>query len=146
MTKSDKQCILTITRSDGHSRSYKCEAVFLRRADAKARVATLAVQLGALDFISEGNTDLVKSDGAPSSSISSLSTDGASDTKQTKGPTSPEVLIENCLLEWRAGKVSAEWIFYNDSKVVSRECILFFFIPKLTFIFRIWCCFKDTTY
>lgn len=118
--QKSKQCILTITISEGHSRSYKSEAVFLRRADAKARVATIAIQMGALDFISQGS--LNTSAGDQQLPVSPVGVVGAPNTEQPLDldPASPECLIEKCLVEWRAGKISAEWVFYNDPRVVGQ--------------------------
>lgn len=54
--KSDanKQCILTITRPNGSTRSYQSDANFKRKAEAKAQVCERAIEHDALKFIAEG--------------------------------------------------------------------------------------------
>ncbi len=123
LTKSlGKQCILTTTRPDGQVRSYKSEAIFLRRADAKARVATIAVQMGALKFIINGDSDGLEAGKLPPPSVlDSAEVTGTGESIESSGSGVAEGLIEKCLLEWRAGKVSSEWIFYNDPRVVGRK-------------------------
>ena len=55
-----KQCILTIKRPNGASRSYKTEAVFKKRADAKSEVCGMGIDMGALDFILTGESEVLK--------------------------------------------------------------------------------------
>jgi hypothetical protein len=93
----------------------------LRRADAKARVATLAVQMGALDFILSGESHSSKADEQPAPPLGVVLVGASSaDDGRVVDPTSPEGRIDRCLVEWRAGKVFAEWIGYTDTRVVGR--------------------------
>lgn len=74
--------------------------------------------MGALDFILKGDSDSVKDKKQSFLSTSGTGNTGAHDKPD---PSTPEGLIDKCLLEWRAGKIHPEWIFYNDSRVVGRK-------------------------
>ncbi|KAJ7074515.1 hypothetical protein C8F01DRAFT_1100726 [Mycena amicta] len=52
-----KQCILTITRPMGESRSYKSPSTFTSNEDAKLSAANIAIEHGALEFIEFGDSD-----------------------------------------------------------------------------------------
>ncbi|KAJ7148188.1 hypothetical protein C8R43DRAFT_1009602 [Mycena crocata] len=55
-----KQCILTVTRPEGVVRVYTTKPVFRRKIEAKAAVATVAIENGVLDFIVHGDSDALK--------------------------------------------------------------------------------------
>ncbi|KAH8114006.1 hypothetical protein DFH11DRAFT_1483807, partial [Phellopilus nigrolimitatus] len=124
----DRECfqfILTITRPNGMTRSYKTVPEFSRKSDAKARVAAIAVEMGAVDFILYGNKDNSKS-----CSTLVLAPLGSKMVKQdvrikeeshvidlTDDESSKK--IQDCCVEWRAGLVQPRWIFFTENKVSS---------------------------
>jgi hypothetical protein len=121
-----KQCILTITRLNGHSRSYKTEPEFKRKIDAKSRVADIAVEMGAIDFILYGNKKTDKSlvlapvdeeyEKHLAERIKQL--DAQSEHVQpgeVKIDVMSQTILDHCA-EWRAGRVTPRWISYIDMK------------------------------
>jgi hypothetical protein len=117
-----KQCILTITRPNGSVRSYKTEPTFSRKNDAKAEVAKIAVEMGALEFIQTGDADALKAkkgfllspfDNVDHSQSGRTSLSPAGPTEDDKNITE----IENSCIRWRAGEVTPQWFFYRDPKV-----------------------------
>ncbi|KAF8297427.1 hypothetical protein DL93DRAFT_2161228, partial [Clavulina sp. PMI_390] len=50
-----KRCILEVTRNDGLKRVYSTKPEFARKSEAKTKVATIAIENGAIDFILYGN-------------------------------------------------------------------------------------------
>ena len=127
LAASEKQCILTITRPNGQVRSYTTAAQFSRKSDAKARAATIAVEMGAVDFILHGNKDssATKLLLAPLDS----SANGKLEVKKEGSPTSEMIedkaskQIEDLCLEWRAGKVHPRWVCFKEHK--GAPCTLF---------------------
>ncbi|KAJ7208004.1 hypothetical protein GGX14DRAFT_634814, partial [Mycena pura] len=111
-----KQCFLTITRPDGAVRSYRTEPIFKRKADAKARVANIAVEHGALDFIHNGDSDESKAikgtllapleDKQPVASASRPVQEEAAITRVEQ--------IEVCCKEWRGDAVKPAWFYFED--------------------------------
>jgi len=107
-------------RPNGPSRSYQTEAAFSRKSDAKAQAATIAVDMGALEFIQSGDSDALNPtkgsllspfDHADPSQRGSLSpAEPSEDDKLIKE-------IENSCLRWRAGRVVPQWFYYRDPKV-----------------------------
>ncbi|KAJ7216950.1 hypothetical protein B0H12DRAFT_1329442 [Mycena haematopus] len=123
-----KQCILTITRPDGSTRSYKTEPEFHRKTDAKAQAATIAIEHGAIDFIVHGDSDELKAkkgvllapleDDQPLASTSKLSSGSRSE------PETPTVLvgeIDKCCLEWRGDQVKPYWLDFQDSHILTNH-------------------------
>lgn len=113
--KEKKRCILTITRPNGATRSYTSKPEFARKAAARAAAASVAVDMGAIEFIKYGSPDAVVKRGlvlapldAPGSVQAPLPTAAEED------PAVQE--IEECCVEWRAGRVKPRWIFLIDSK------------------------------
>lgn len=113
--KEKKRCILTITRPNGATRSYTSKPEFARKVAARAAAASVAVEMGAIDFIKHGSPDAVVKRGlvlapldAPGSVQAPLPTAAEED------PSVQE--IEKCCVEWRAGRVKPRWIFLIDSK------------------------------
>lgn len=113
--KEKKRCILTITRPNGATRSYTSKPEFARKAAARAAAASVAVDMGAIEFIKYGSPDAVVKRGlvlapldAPGSVQAPLPTAAEED------PAVQE--IEKCCIEWRAGRVKPRWIFLIDSK------------------------------
>jgi hypothetical protein len=120
---TDKQCILTITRPNGSTRSYKSDphAEFTRRQDARMQAAKIAVEMGAIDFIVSGDADALKAkrglllnpfDVEIDTELSEV-TPGMSKYTDEEEPLK---LIEDACIEWRAGKVKPHWVTYNDAK------------------------------
>lgn len=138
----DKSCVLTITRPGGPSRSYTTKAEFTRRNEAKARAATIAIEMGAVDFILYGDHEpnkkptvlLVPLD--PPVRNTSLGKDGAKSEGIEVDPTAAALLeaadafiaqalpdgekavqeIEKCCEEWRAGRIRPMWVYTADTK------------------------------
>jgi hypothetical protein len=114
----DKQCILTIKRPNGASRSYKTEPVFKKRADAKSEVCGIAIDMGGLDFILTGESEVLKAkkgdldeDSVPGEVVPVLQ------TLPTPKESEAVKIIEDCCAEWRAGKVKPHWVSLGESKV-----------------------------
>ncbi|KAL5501067.1 hypothetical protein ACEPAH_9454 [Sanghuangporus vaninii] len=118
-----KRCILTITRPNGQIRSYTTAAEFSRKSDAKARAAAIAVEMGAVDFILHGNKDAssAKLLLAPlDSSVVSraeLKKEGSSESEVVIDNESKQ--IEDLCLEWRAGKIQPQWVFFKEQRASS---------------------------
>ncbi|KAF8258505.1 hypothetical protein EI94DRAFT_1911940 [Lactarius quietus] len=103
-TKTEKRCILTITRPNGATRSYTSKPEFARKAAARAAAASVAVDMGAIDFIKHGSPDAVVKRGlvlapldAPGSVQAPLPSAAEEDLSVQE--------IEKCCVEWRAGRV-----------------------------------------
>ena len=114
-----KQCILTIKRPNGASRSYKTEAVFKKRADAKSEVCGMAIDMGALDFILTGESEVLKAKKGDVNGESSVAGEVVPvlQTLPTPKESEPVKIIEECCAEWRAGKVKPHWVSLGESKV-----------------------------
>ncbi|KAJ7034742.1 hypothetical protein C8F04DRAFT_560026 [Mycena alexandri] len=128
-TAFGKQCILTITRPDGATRSYKTEPVFRRKTDAKAQAATTAIECGAIDFIVRGDSDELKakkgvllaslSDSQPVASTSKLSSSACAETESAMLRVQE---IEACCREWRGPLLKPYWHDFDDgSKLDTRQ-------------------------
>ena len=119
-TPTEKRCILTITRPNGATRSYTSKPEFGRKTAARAAAASVAVDMGAIEFIKYGSPDAVVKRGlvlapldAPGSVQAPLPTAAEED------PAVQE--IEKCCVEWRAGRVKPRWIFLIDSRPTGSE-------------------------
>ncbi|KAJ6602507.1 hypothetical protein DFH09DRAFT_1124997 [Mycena vulgaris] len=123
-----KQCILTITRPDGAVRSYKSNPIHRRKIDAKAEVASIAIQHGALDFISHGDSDVIKAkkgvllaplrDKQPIASTSHISSNPRGSTSfvaESGASMARYKEIEECCRAWRS-LVRPEWFDFEDAK------------------------------
>lgn len=113
---ADKQCILTITKPDGVRRSYTTHPIFAKKTDAKLEAAKIAIDMGALDFLS----DEVRHIGdLAHGSIETSSADNPSSDAMSVQSIAPESFvddIEKCCLEWRAGRVTPHWVPFFDAK------------------------------
>lgn len=115
-----KRCILTITRPNGSRRSYTTPAVYSRKNEAKSQTAALAVEMGAVDFITSGDMNSSKlkkglilapldaHDSPTSGEGSSMLTLDLEDLAVKE--------IEDCCNQWRAGRVKPYWIALNETK------------------------------
>ncbi|KAF8804025.1 hypothetical protein BYT27DRAFT_6705741 [Phlegmacium glaucopus] len=118
----NKQCILSITRPNGATRSYKSGPGFSRRADAKAQAAKLAVEMGAIEFIASGDVNVMKKKGHLLNpidvDIDSMELDDIATAAMQKFAEEerPVKQIEQCCEEWRLGQVKPHWISFDDAK------------------------------
>jgi len=111
-----KQCILTITRPGGSSRSYTHKADFERKADAREAVASIAVEMGAIDFIKNGAPDHLLKRGLVLAPLDNPD-EKAMDTEAPERPPSEAVTqIEKCCVEWRAGRIKPHWVALREFK------------------------------
>ncbi|KAJ7714078.1 hypothetical protein B0H16DRAFT_1471574 [Mycena metata] len=123
---STKQCILTITRPDSATRSYKTEPVFRRKTDAKAQAATIAIECGAIDFILRGDSDELKarkgvllaslSDSQPVASTSKLPFSASAEMLRVQE-------IEACCREWRGPFLKPYWHDFDDGSKLDTKKI-----------------------
>ncbi|KAF9476137.1 hypothetical protein BDN70DRAFT_995885 [Pholiota conissans] len=120
-----KQCILTITRPTGATRSYKSDTGFTRRGDAKAQAAQIAVDMGAIDFIVTGDSDALKAKKGLLLNPFDVEIDNQQEADElpATGPVQkwnlgeePLKKIEDTCKEWRLDKVKPHWVLYNDTK------------------------------
>ncbi|KAI0048163.1 hypothetical protein FA95DRAFT_1558312 [Auriscalpium vulgare] len=110
--KEKKHCILTITRPNGSIRSYTTKPEFARKADARAAAAAVAVEMGALDFIKHGAPDVQAKKGlvlAPLDAPSTIKAVAPVDTRFIRE-------VEECCVDWRAGRVRPHWVQLADTK------------------------------
>lgn len=121
--RSDKQCILTITRPNGVARSYKSSRGFARRQEARADASQIAVEMGALEFIVSGDADALKAKKGLllnpfDVEVDRMEQDEVDPDSKPKYLTEEEPLqqIAECCEEWRAGKVKPHWVAYTDAK------------------------------
>ncbi|KAI6001819.1 hypothetical protein EDD15DRAFT_2227665 [Pisolithus albus] len=114
-----KQCILTIVRNDGTQRSYTTQPIFSKKAEAKAEVSKIAIEIGALEFLMFGETKERKGPrNSPASSASDGLSAGASSSAQVQPAEKSSVdVIESCCIEWRAERVSPRWIALTEPKL-----------------------------
>ena len=124
---TDKQCILSITRPNGATRSYKSGPGFSRRGEAKAQATKIAVEMGAIEFIASGNVNALGAKGRLLNPINvdidSMELDEIATAAMQKY-TQEELLvkqIEQCCEEWRLGQVKPHWVSFCDSKGKKRE-------------------------
>lgn len=126
-------CILTLFRPTGSSRSYRApKAEYTKRSEAKAASAYLALQLGALDFMKNGDKSrdrihlvpLGKS-GLPGNGENGRTAndegDGNEDGQPVKRDSSGDLAIlsiENCCTEWRSGNVRPQWVYLTDNRFI----------------------------
>ncbi|KAF9560441.1 hypothetical protein CPC08DRAFT_476235 [Agrocybe pediades] len=129
-SRQGKQCILTIARPGGASRSYTSGVASLSRADLKGLAAQAAIDLGAIEFITVGDKDALKAKkGLLQNPLDVIDLDGPDATPgpdedpQNKASTSkldpieePLKNIENCCYEWRAGKIKPHWFSFSPGK------------------------------
>src|ERR1700730_13760358 len=104
-----KRCILTITRPNGARRSYQTPGVYSRKNEAKSQTAALAIEMGAIDFITTGDSDLTKA--KKGLVLAHLDAIGEGDCIEPEDPAVQE--IEDCCVEWRAGRVKPYWVALN---------------------------------
>ncbi|KAF8315797.1 uncharacterized protein EI90DRAFT_300196 [Cantharellus anzutake] len=127
-----KKCILTITKPDGQKRIYTTEPVFARKGEAKAKVATIAIQHDALLFIAGGDPG--------TNSLHNLRLVNAPDKERGKKHTDPAAAaavdgssglvvpavdeIDKCCKEWRADHVRPDFVRTTDPKTGLHGCAL----------------------
>ncbi|KAG2075717.1 hypothetical protein BDR04DRAFT_1091342 [Suillus decipiens] len=117
-----KKCILTISRPNGSTRSYATDPVYSRKSDAKSAAATLAIEMGALDFISHGDPEELKlKRGLVLASINSSQNQERTRAEigSTEHPDSNNAIeqIETCCAEWRGGSIAPHWVALLEPKV-----------------------------
>lgn len=113
---ADKQCILTITKPDGAQRSYATQPVFVKKHEAITEAAKIAIDMGALDFLTGGEGD--------TKPIVPAETSSAGNAASVPSETAPETYIddiEQCCLEWRAGRVTPHWVPFFDAKLARSQ-------------------------
>ncbi|KAG1907855.1 uncharacterized protein F5891DRAFT_216949 [Suillus fuscotomentosus] len=118
-----KKCILTISRPNGSTRSYATDPVYSRKSDAKSAAATLATEMGALDFITHGDPEELKlKRGLVLASINS--SQNQERTQAEFGSTADNVdgnnaieQIETCCVEWRGGSIAPHWVALLEPKI-----------------------------
>jgi hypothetical protein len=108
---------LTITKPDGVRRSYATQPVFAKKNEAKLEAARIAVDMGALDFLTggDGQTRPLR-DLAETSSADNAAPSDAISVQLTTAPHTFVDDIEKCCLEWRAGRVTPHWVPFFDPK------------------------------
>jgi hypothetical protein len=110
-----KRCILTITRPNGERRSYQTPAVYGRKNEAKLQTAALAIEMGAIDFITTGDVDSSKA--KKGLVLAPLDAKGEGDSV-VPVPEDPGVQeIFDCCIEWRAGRVKPYWVALSEPKL-----------------------------
>lgn len=114
-----KQCILTIVRHDGTQRSYTTQPIFSKKAEAKAEVSKVALEIGALEFLMYGESKEQKGQrNSPTSSASDGLPAGASSSAQMQPPERSSVdVIESCCIQWRAECVAPRWIALTEPRL-----------------------------
>lgn len=120
LSLTEKRCILTITRPNGATRSYTSKPEFARKAAARAAAASVAVDMGVIEFIKYGSPDAVMKRGlvlAPLDAPGSVQAPLPSAAEEN--PAVQE--IEKCCVAWRADRVKPRWIFLIDSKPTGSE-------------------------
>lgn len=114
-----KQCILTITTPKGLSRCYTTQPEFERKSDAKARVAAIAIDMDAVDFVLHGDQDSTNPQNVPLASLDGhLELPRERKEKLRTNVSGQQDIIEierNCI-EWRAARVKPQWIDFNKPK------------------------------
>ena len=136
---SGKQCVLTINHPNGASRSYHTDPIFSRKNEAKAQVATKAIEMGAIEFIVSGGAESAKGKKglilAPLDAPGGLDvemSDGDSPTCAQKDDASIKQIEETCLA-WRAGRVRPQWMDLMEPKFEnSLFNIIFYACTSLT--------------
>lgn len=117
-----KKCILTISRPNGSTRSYATDPIYSRKSDAKSAAATLAIEMGALDFITHGDPEELKlKRGLVLASINSSQNRERprADIESTDDPDGNNAIeqIETCYSEWRGGSIAPHWVALLEPKV-----------------------------
>jgi hypothetical protein len=121
---------LTILHPNGSTRSYATEPVHSRKSEAKSAAATLAIEMGALDFVAHGDPEefklkrgLVLSSINTSEDREDTPTDNRSTENLLQVPASNNAMrkIEDCCLEWRGGSIVPHWVALLEPKVGRSE-------------------------
>ncbi|KAG8802752.1 hypothetical protein FRC16_008775 [Serendipita sp. 398] len=123
------ECILTVTRPNGRKRSYTSGPCFSKRPDARERAASVALEMGVIEFIKYGDID------AKSRSALTLGSAEASSKLKTsedsKGVSLTDTFdididdpnvkaISDCCLEWRAGITKPVYLYFSEPTFVPR--------------------------
>jgi hypothetical protein len=113
---------LTISRPNGSTRSYATDPIYSRKSDAKSAAATLAIEMGALDFITHGDPEELKlKRGLVLASINSSQNRERprADIESTDDPDGNNAIeqIETCYAEWRGGSIAPHWVALLEPKV-----------------------------
>ena len=117
-----KRCILTITRPNGARRSYQTPGVYSRKNEAKSQTASVAIEMGAIDFITTGDIDPSKVKRGLVLAPLDATDEGDSVVPEPEDPGVQE--IEDCCVEWRAGRVKPYWVALNEPKFGTSACHL----------------------
>ncbi|KZV70948.1 hypothetical protein PENSPDRAFT_752194 [Peniophora sp. CONT] len=112
----ERQCILTITRPNGQSRSYSVVVEYERKVDAREAVAIVAVEMGALDFIKKGAPDHTLKRGLVLAPLDAPNSDGIEVEAPEREPSAAVGEIEKCCVDWRAGRVKPHWVALREFK------------------------------
>ncbi|KAG2157757.1 uncharacterized protein EDB93DRAFT_1124492 [Suillus bovinus] len=117
-----KKCILTISRPNGSTRSYATDPIYSRKSDAKSAAATLAIEMGALDFITHGDPEELKlKRGLVLASINSSQNQERTGAEMgsTEHLDSNNAIeqIETCCAEWRGNSIAPHWVALLEPKV-----------------------------
>lgn len=121
---SGKQCILTITLPDGAKRSYATRPAFLRKTEAKAEAARVALEMGALSYFMKGATNSLGDQKPTTSDFTEGSSSGVElSTTINQGVRSSSGIddIEKCCMQWRGGSVVPCWVVLTDPKLGGSE-------------------------
>jgi len=103
-------------------RSYKTEPVFSRKNEAKSQAASIAIEMGAIDFIVSGDSDTLKAKKglllAPLDAPYRPDNEAFHENSSATPPDSDASVkeIEDCCIEWRGGLVKPHWVGLNDPK------------------------------
>ncbi|KAH6904924.1 hypothetical protein BKA70DRAFT_1226134 [Coprinopsis sp. MPI-PUGE-AT-0042] len=104
------ECILTVTSLIGTKRAYKSGEGRPSIHEAKQEAAKVAVEMGVVDFIRTGDSDVSKHKKAELIARAKIE----SKLQEACKPPHPSIQqIEDCCLEWRAGKVVPNWAYYR---------------------------------
>ena len=128
------QCILTITRPDGHKRSYTSGNISsATKVEAKVLAASSALNMGVIDFIKYGDITLKGKiiNGLKVGALESLDAQPRLRTEDGKGVSfsdqnetavdDPNVkAISDCCVEWRAGKVKPVYVHFAEPTIVTK--------------------------
>lgn len=89
--------------------------MYSRKNEAKSQTASLAIEMGAIDFITTGDTDPLKAKkGLVLAPLDAHSDESPEAPPEPEDPTVQE--IEDCCVEWRAGSVKPYWVALNEPK------------------------------
>jgi hypothetical protein len=99
-----------VTSLKGTKRAYKSGEGRPSIHEAKQEAARVAVEMGVVDFIQTGDSDVSKHKKAELIARAKIE----SKLQEASRPLHPAIQqIEDCCLAWRAGKVIPSWAYYR---------------------------------